>query len=331
VAELTRQRPDTVGLLDADPELGRYLSYEERQIVRQIPIPVQSLDRRQSGFEVRLRQTGVFAALVLEGMLVRRYYVGEQRSLRMVGPGDLITLAGERGSDLLVCGALETSTRVRLGLLGNRMLLSARRFPRLIEGLQARAALQNERVTAQMVICQMPRVEDRILAILWLLAESWGRVTGSGTLLPVSLTHDLLGELVGARRSTVTLAVRDLIDSGAVLRQNDGWLLLRSLTTPQEPVSLPAHPELHKLRTRSAWSSQSGGPVFAELARPVRPPLDSTPLYAALRSLRADHERNTRRMAESLEVVKEARKRNRTLREQIATQRAATGPPLPPS
>ena len=34
--------------------------------------------------------------------------------------------------------------------------------------------------------------------MMWLLAESWGQVTSAGTTLPLTLTHDTLGGLVGA-------------------------------------------------------------------------------------------------------------------------------------
>ena len=62
--------------------------------------------------------------------------------------------------------------------------------------------------------------------MLWLLAESWGHVTSSGVRLPVLLTHETLGALVGARRPTVTLALRNLVERGAIVHQYSGWLLL---------------------------------------------------------------------------------------------------------
>jgi hypothetical protein len=61
---------------------------------------------------------------------------------------------------------------------------------------------------------------------MWLLAESWGQVTASGTVLPIELTHSALGGLIGARRPTVTLALSELSERGALVRQAGGWLLL---------------------------------------------------------------------------------------------------------
>jgi hypothetical protein len=75
--------------------------------------------------------------------------------------------------------------------------------------------------------------------MMWLLAESWGRVTPSGTWLPIKLTHSTLGELIGAKRPTVSLALRDLIQGGAVQAQSDGWLLLSEPPAPTT-VATPA-------------------------------------------------------------------------------------------
>ena len=89
------------------------------------------------------------------------------------------------------------------------------------------------RLTGQLVICQLPRVDQRVLAIMWLLAESWGQVTPGGVRLPLALTHETLGAMVGARRPTVTLALRKLSQQGAIIHQESGWLLLEP---PPEPV-----------------------------------------------------------------------------------------------
>jgi CRP/FNR family transcriptional regulator, cyclic AMP receptor protein len=121
----------------------------------------------------------------------------------------------------------------RLALLDKRVLSAARRWPRLMAGLHARIGQQSERLAVQLVICQLPRVEERLLALLWLLAESWGRVTPAGTTVPVSLTHEALGEVIGAKRSTVSLALSELTERGAIVGQNGSWLLLES---PPEPV-----------------------------------------------------------------------------------------------
>jgi hypothetical protein len=92
--------------------------------------------------------------------------------------------------------------------------------------------------------------------MMWLLAESWGRVTPAGVTLPVVLTHEALGALIGARRPTVSLALAELMERGAVVRQRTGWLLLESLpeTTVTDGQSEPPVLLDHE---KSIWDSPS--------------------------------------------------------------------------
>jgi DNA-binding GntR family transcriptional regulator len=71
----------------------------------------------------------------------------------------------------------------------------------------------------------------------------------------MTLTHDALGELVGARRPTVTLALKELTHRGSVFRQKGHWLLLKPPS--QAPV---------QRRTRSSFHRP------AEIASAVRVP-----------------------------------------------------------
>src|SRR5262249_7180941 len=149
------------------------------------------------------------------------------------------------GRTAIVSVAREVVKGTRLGLLDDHVLAAARRFPRLVTGLQVRIGEQNERLAAQLVVCQMARVEDRVLAMMWLVAQSWGRGAGSGTVLPLNLTHDVLGELIGAKRSTVTLALSRLAEANCLIKQDQGWLLIDSLPTvvADESTGLPAFVE----------------------------------------------------------------------------------------
>jgi hypothetical protein len=171
-----------------------------------------------------------------------------------------------------------------------------------------RIAEQSERLTTQLAICQLPRVDQRVLAVLWLLAESWGQVTRSGTKLPLSLTHEALGALVGARRPTVTLALGELADRGAVVRQDQGWLLLEAPPRPERPAPAVEAPLLLE-RVPSVWAAPTAtaepGDRFAELSETVR-------------ILREQHARSRQQVQERLAALATSRDRMTESRRKIS-------------
>jgi hypothetical protein len=63
-------------------------------------------------------------------------------------------------------------------------------------------------------------------------------------MLPLALTHETLGGLVGARRPTVTLALRELTERGALVHQSPGWLLLEAPLAPLETEKRSPTPDL---------------------------------------------------------------------------------------
>jgi CRP/FNR family transcriptional regulator, cyclic AMP receptor protein len=224
--ERTTETRAQIPLLKADPSFAQFLSEDEREEARRVNLPLRAVPRGELDVCRLLDDANAFAGLILDGMLVRRSWVGEQAALRLVGPGDFLSLIRQQRSMLFSgfdCRVLEET---QVAMLGREVLVGVRHWPLLASGLYVRFAEQSDRVEAQLAICQLPRVDERILAMLWLLAESWGRVTPAGTWLPVKLTHGVLGGLVGARRSTVTLALGQLADRGALIRADDGWLLL---------------------------------------------------------------------------------------------------------
>jgi len=62
-------------------------------------------------------------------------------------------------------------------------------------------------------------------------------VTRDGVVVPLPLTHELIGQVVGARRPAVTTALGHLHAHGLVARRADGGWLLRG-APPQELAEL---------------------------------------------------------------------------------------------
>ena len=70
------------------------------------------------------------------------------------------------------------------------------------------------------------------------------------------LSHRMLGQIVGARRPTVTAAVRLLIDAGDVVRRPDGsWLLTgngHQATNGDDPAAVAPRRRMLVARERPA-------------------------------------------------------------------------------
>ncbi len=300
--------PSSVRLLSVEPDIGRFLTEDERTAAAVLSVPVREVAQGAVRIDVLLADANAFGAFILKGMLLHRLQVGDQPALRLLGPGDIVSLSGTAPS-MLVDSRCNAAAPTQLALLGNEVLLASHRWPRLVAGLHVRMAEQAERLETQLAICQLPRVDQRLLALMWLLAESWGHVTPVGTRLPLVLTHDALGGLTGARRPTVTLALRDLTDRGAIVRQDDTWLLLEGPPEPSDAVELPGEP-LRIEPPGSDWSDEAAKPTAATRAR--------AELKETVRRLREDHALNRERFEERMSRIANVREQAARSRRLVA-------------
>jgi len=295
-------------LIDVEPDLIGLLPPEDRGQAGAVMVPVMAVDEGDLDLGRLQEQTSAFGVLVLDGMLLRRVLVGDHSALRVLGPGDFVAVGEPADIAILADGGYRAAAPTRLAVLEDHAMLAIRRFPQLAVGMQLRMAAQQDRLAAQLVICQLPRVEDRILAMMWLLAETWGRVTAVGTSLPLSLTHDAWGELVGAKRPTVTLALQKLVEVGAAARLDRGWLLLEQLEPGR---SGPDRPSLRSSQLsvvnqgRSAWESDPEPRDQSER---------NQSLQETVEALRAAFERNVIEYVARAELTVALRARSRELR-----------------
>jgi hypothetical protein len=268
------------------------------------------VDRGSLDVAALLAEGGAFAAYIVRGMLLQSVQLADQPALRLLGPGDVLSLSGD-GPPLFADSSCTAAAPTELAMLGNEVLLAAHRWPRIVAGLHTRLAQQGERLAIQLAICQLPRVDQRVLALMWLLAESWGTVTLHGTRLPLTLTHDSLGGLVGARRPTVTLALRELTDRGSIIRQSDGWLLLEGPPGPSERTEPIGELAIFEDRG-SDWGSRQDQPS-TELT-------SFRGLKATVGRLREQHRRDAERFDERLRMMRRARERAAVSRRRIVRE-----------
>ena len=298
-------RSSSISLLEVEPDLAGALGDEQRAEARRFLLPVAAVDK---GGDVAglLERSGAFGAIVLEGMLIEVLQIGEDPTLRLIGPGSFVPPSDAAPSMPVLGARLTVPVPTRLVLLGDELLTAARLWTLIVSGLHARMLEHSEELAKQLAICQLPRVEDRLMALMWLLADSWGRVTPAGIRVPVSLSHEVLGGLVGARRSTVTLAVRTLRERGSLIKQKDGWLILEP---PAAPLSTePKTPELLLTPPEgSAWAPRD----------PVEPDPDELrvliqQIARTSQQLAQDQKRHAREQANEARAMREQARRSLT-------------------
>lgn len=269
----------TVDLLDADPDLGEGLPEVARQRLQGL-LRAPVLAAEKGCWEPPAIEPGSIGLLVLSGLMTRRVSLGPVSSSELVGPGDILRPA-EHGlipevmphsSAWRVLAESEVAVidRRTTALLGHSPDLSAAIAARLLRRARCLAYL--------MAVQHFRRVDDALLATLWHVATMWGKVTLEGVVLPFRFTHEALGEIVGARRPTVTVAVRSLEARGRLRREEPGrWVLLGD--PPQweadaikqnkvaEARSKPA-PARHAALTGQALLSPNGRGPHAERESP---------------------------------------------------------------
>jgi CRP/FNR family transcriptional regulator, cyclic AMP receptor protein len=222
--------PETVRLLEADPDLGALLSgprraEAERELtVRTHVVPVGPWD------VTRLAGTSAdhVGLLVLDGVLSHELVVADHVSAELMGPGDLVRpwQTGNRASLLPVDAEWSVFAPLTVAVLDRRFAAEVARYPEITSVLLDRLAERSVRLATTQAISQLTRVDRRLRALFWHLAERWGRVSSQGVIVPLALTHRILGQLVGARRPTVSTALAELAERGELSRRPDGsWLL----------------------------------------------------------------------------------------------------------
>lgn len=321
---------DRVSVLEAAPDLASFLTVDERSQLEQVSVPVVAMSSQGSlAVEELLERRAAFAAIVLEGLVLHHLASGGNPGLRIIGPGDTIMAPLSTGPTFLGSSRYVARSSARLAILGDEFVVAAQRAPHVVVGLQAGAAEQMERLSMQLVICQLPRVADRVLSMLWLLAESFGRVTPAGTTLPLSLTHEVVGALVGARRPTVTLALGELADRGALVHQDLGWLLLErpALTGTRKGTLEPGDGTLEPPRlldeTPSEWAAS--GEVRWDT------PQTLVALTDTVERLRDQHTLNVEQFRKRLRETAASREQATAVRKRIGSRRGVSRQPPPSS
>lgn len=233
-----RQR-SRISLLEADPELGALLDDVTAQRAK-AELSVSWAPLETGPWDVaRLRHASLANAglLVLSGVVAREVALAGDVSTELLGTGDLIRPFGT-DTDALLDAEVRWNVigSGRVAMLDGGFMTRAAAFPGIAAILMERIEARARRLATVKAIAQLTRVDERLVALVRHYCERWGRVTADGVLLPLCLSHRMLGELVGARRPSVSTAAAALERSGRLIRRPDGTWLLREVNGSARPA-----------------------------------------------------------------------------------------------
>jgi CRP/FNR family cyclic AMP-dependent transcriptional regulator len=223
------QFKETAFVLEHDGELADAVDAERRELATRASA-AEVLRAARGQWDARApaeRTRGGYGFLVLEGLLVRRVGIAERVAAELLGPGDLLRPLEHDGEEatLPFAATWRVLQPLLLAVLDRRWSTRMAAYPDVAIALTARALRRSRRLANMFVIASYPHLDDRLLLLLWELADRYGHVRRDGVHVPLPMTHKVLSELAAARRPSVSGALGRLAATGALVRVHDGWLL----------------------------------------------------------------------------------------------------------
>lgn len=174
-----------------------------------------------------LEHTEGVALVVLKGHLCRSTSIRSGTVTELLGSGDVGSLHRTPNDtpETHAWLALSDSTVM---IVDRSWLRRMTRWPDVAAALWERLARGLAQSSRERAVRECASVEERLHLTLHDLAGRWGRQVAEGALIDIEgLTHGVLAALIGSRRATVTSAMTQLTQSGALKRTVDRrWILL---------------------------------------------------------------------------------------------------------
>lgn len=134
------------------------------------------------------------------------------------GPGTFLPFIDEQHS---VVALVDSRLMVITVDVYERLLQLPGAAHALLQGIEATLRQKQRTILAFASVHHVDRVRQKLLQ----LASDYGFVGRDGVVLELPITHELLGEMIGSARETVTRAVDELEQTGFLRRQRHSYVL----------------------------------------------------------------------------------------------------------
>jgi CRP-like cAMP-binding protein len=165
--------------------------------------------------------------LIVKGVALRDVSVCGRLTAELFGPGDVIHLTDDDTESMLRAEVHWTVLEALfLAELDGSVLREFTRQPESVAAIVERALRRSKEGAIERSIASHVRVDVRVLAYLWHVADRFGKVIPGAVRVDLPLTHAVLARLIGARRPTVTTALQRLVALGYLKREGRSFVLI---------------------------------------------------------------------------------------------------------
>ena len=171
---------------------------------------------------------GWLGLLVVEGIALVQVDAGRAPIGWLVGADDVIRPWEMDAVSLLGGASWQALTPLRIALLDADFARRVAGLSAVADALVAKAMQTSHWLFGKSLVTGTSVIEERLLLLFALLGERWGKATSAGVVVAMPLTHQVLATLIGARRPSVSTALRGLSAAGLLKRTAEGWLLCRT-------------------------------------------------------------------------------------------------------
>jgi CRP/FNR family transcriptional regulator, cyclic AMP receptor protein len=179
--------------------------------------------------------SGWLGLMVVDGLVVVQIDAGRAPIGWLVGAEDVIRPWEMDALSLIAEASWQVLSPLRIALLDADFARRVAGLPAITDALVEKVTHTSHWLFAKSLVTGTTVIEERLLLLFALLGERWGKATCAGVVVAMPLTHQVLATLIGARRPSVSTALRGLSAAGLLQRTAEGWLLCRATPDGQAP------------------------------------------------------------------------------------------------